>query len=189
MTERRLPLNHDQIRGVLEGRTQLRAPVFKSGLDAHFKFNSITKGRAIFGLATKIKKLPLCPPLFGVGSPFGSVGDRFYVPETWTLGEVSSNGVSIIYKASNDIRPDGISYEEFGSGLWFKREQDELDKFRQEIEWLDVVGNGFNWKPSFSLPRWAVRIRLEVVGLNVIPWLDNIWTWACDIRKIDPIFG
>lgn len=95
-------------------------------------------------------------------------GTRLWVRETWTIGEiVGDHSLSIVYKATNDIRPDGADYIEFGAGKVFKVGDCDLTRFRKEIERLDVEGNGSNWKSPFFLPRWASRITLEVDDVRV----------------------
>lgn len=98
--------------------------------------------------------------------PYGVVGDRLWVRETWMPAEVKSEqSVAILYKASNDVRPDGVGAESFGATRWFERPWEEINGFRQDIERMEVEGD--KWRPSLFLPRWASRLTLEIVGVRV----------------------
>ena len=74
--------------------------------------------------------------------PYGSVGERLWVRETWAVvPKVSDDGPR--HKAKGD-----------GTGATWR---------------ADWNGNpsGFPWKPSIHMPRWASRITLEVTGVRV----------------------
>ena len=74
--------------------------------------------------------------------PYGSVGERLWVRETWAVvPKVSDDGPK--HKAKGD-----------GTGATWR---------------ADWNGNpsGFPWKPSIHMPRWASRITLEVTGVRV----------------------
>lgn len=73
--------------------------------------------------------------------PFGEVGDRLWVRETWT-GESNS------YTKRRGIKQ--VSYradEEYRCG-----------KMKQYLG---------KWRPSIFMPRWASRITLEITGVRV----------------------
>ena len=76
--------------------------------------------------------------------PYGKVGDRLWVRETWaTLDFVINKKDEIIYKTD-------FGYEHppkiiFGDG--------------SEVEQ--------NWKPSIHMPRWASRILLDIINIRV----------------------
>ena len=74
--------------------------------------------------------------------PYGSVGERLWVRETWAVvPKVSDDGPK--HKAKGD-----------GTGATWR---------------ADWNGNpsGFPWKPSIHMPRWASRITLEVTGVRI----------------------
>lgn len=82
--------------------------------------------------------------------PFGSIGDRLWVKETFGStvwdhplckdGRKPKKGDPIIYRA------DPASNYQWGSG---KNSQGD-----------------FVWRPSLFMPRWASRITLEIVGIR-----------------------
>jgi len=74
--------------------------------------------------------------------PYGGVGKRLWVRETWAVvPKVSDDGPK--HKAKGD-----------GTGATWR---------------ADWNGNpsGFPWKPSIHMPRWASRITLEITGVRV----------------------
>ena len=77
--------------------------------------------------------------------PFGQVGDRLWVRETWYPAfsrAESDNGC--VYKADYGARPD-------------------LAK-----EWVPCSSRkGGGWKPSIHMPRWASRITLEITDIRI----------------------
>ena len=100
------------------------------------------------------------------GCPYGQAGDRLWVRETWMPCDTSPGGdVAVLYKASNDIRPDGVSCETFGASKWFFRGNEEVENFRIDIDYMDVYGE--RWRPSIFMRRWMSRITLEITGIRV----------------------
>lgn len=101
--------------------------------------------------------------------PFGSVGDRIWVRETWaTLGNEDGccvdwndnlckgdeRAAARIYRASCEQRPGDY-------GLWsipdnaYWNPHTENEKFEGA------------WRPSIHMPRWASRILLEITDVRV----------------------
>lgn len=78
--------------------------------------------------------------VFGVPCPFGGPGDRLWVRETWY--DDFQNG---------EQNPAGIYYRADG------------EPHEQGFEDLD----GFAWRPSIFMPRWASRITLAVTAVRV----------------------
>jgi hypothetical protein len=106
------------------------------------------------------------PAMLWRKSPYGEPSNRLWVREAWTIGETrGDNRLSILYKVSNDMRPNGVSYEEFGSGKWFTRPLPEVEKWKSEIERQEVEGG--RHYPSIHMPRWASRITLEITKVRV----------------------
>ena len=126
-------------------------------------------------------------------SPYGDVGDRLWVRETWVPSEEPEN--------HRDAK-DGFTYRADWS---MSDEQDYRD---------------FNWRPSIFMPRTASRITLEVIGVRVervqqitgvdanceglesrdafellwrvingkrpgCSWDDNPWVWVIEFRRVE----
>lgn len=77
---------------------------------------------------------------------FGQPGDRLWVRETWAdLGELSDGNFErqAIYRA------------------------DDIERYGDEDEYVDVTAPDMRWRPSIHMPRWACRIELEIVSVRV----------------------
>lgn len=180
MKERGMIFNAEMVRAILDGRkTQTRRPVKGVRPDNCLPIHPATATRS--GVHTHVMDAPkhgLCP--------FGVVGDRLWVRETWaTLGNedghpVDANGnlcsredAQRIYRASAIQNPGNY-------GLW------------TSPDGFDFEGS---WTPSIHMPRWASRITLEITDvrvehLNNISYDDAIsegikQDWTC----IDPGLG
>ncbi len=83
-----------------------------------------------------------CDCKHGVSCPYGEIGDRLWVREAWSIvPHVTEDGPK--NKAKGD-----------GTGVTWR------------AAW-DGNPSGFKWKPSIHMPRWASRINLEIVGVDV----------------------
>lgn len=78
-----------------------------------------------------------------VHCPYGRVGERLWVRETW------AKRVDV---DENTERDKAIHY------LKFRADGDDLD-----MEWHSYG----RWRPSIHMPRWASRITLEITGVRV----------------------
>ena len=74
-----------------------------------------------------------------VKCPYGQVGDRLWVRETWAVDRLYNDAKPIRIPANTEIIHKG-----------------ELD--------MAFVGK---WRPSIFMPRWASRINLEITGVRV----------------------
>lgn len=86
-----------------------------------------------------------------VPCPYGQLGDRLWVRETWAESfGTESDPDSIVYQADNRVR--------FHEDKIFKWDNDEpfYDK-----DWAE------KWKPAMFMPRWASRITLEITEIRV----------------------
>lgn len=80
-------------------------------------------------------------------SPYGGVGDKLYIRETWALGAYThKKQAEIIYKAGGSLTVP-----------W----NDWLEK---HTEYGASSLGEERWRPSIFLPRWASRITLEITG-------------------------
>lgn len=136
--ERPILFSGPMVRAILEGRkTQTRRIIKHQDL---IEFDELN-GEFIFAHARH------CPNYCdyacgGLACPYGRVGERLWVRETWAIvPAVSDDGSK--HKAKGD-----------GTGATWR---------------ADWNGNpsGFQWKPSIHMPRWASRITLEITGIRV----------------------
>ncbi len=84
--------------------------------------------------------------------PYGDVGDRLWVRETWRAVERESDNVDgILYDADNAFIP--------------------IENTAKAAEqWVVAYGNGkhgTSWRPSIFMPRWASRLLLEITQVRI----------------------
>jgi hypothetical protein len=137
MRERPIIFNREMVRAVMEGRkVQTRRAV---------KFPLRDKD-----LGCELSGNELAGEVSGGNyrnCPFGAVGDRLWVRETFSVvprtAYAASEGVQQV------IRPD---------------DNHDAAIFRSGWEHSSV---GIRWRPSIHMPRWASRITLEITGVRV----------------------
>jgi hypothetical protein len=122
MKKRPIIFNSEMVRVILDGRkTQTRRPInIKKLLHLH-----AYESRQLF-----IEEF----------CPFGEVGDRLWVRETWAC--VGAEHV----KPSDIVQGYSVEYK-----------ADDI-KTNWRVEW---------WRPSIHMPRWASRITLEITDVKV----------------------
>ncbi len=144
MTEYPIIFNSDMVKAILEGRkTQTRRPInpqpdegtlvgfsFFSGNDA-IEIRDYTKGTSMI-----------------IKCPFGKVGNRLWVKETWNITQFDNHGKlefpNIYYRADSSTQ-----------------------LFVSDVVWKYNRPNNGKWRPSIHMPRWASRITLKITGVNV----------------------
>ncbi|EJI1712707.1 hypothetical protein [Escherichia coli] len=139
MKERGVVFNDDMVRAILEGRkTQTRRPVKNVRADNCLVIRKPTKKRN--GVYTHVMDAPehgLCP--------FGNVGDRIWVRETFNAFWLDNDVIQEI--------KDGVSLAS------------ELCDYKADYSDSSKPAEG--WTPSIHMPRWASRILLEITDVRV----------------------
>lgn len=144
MKERSIIFKSEMVVAILEGRkTQTRRPIkFPPDVTT---VRSISKMDEFFKLENH--------GIFGhVTSPYGKVGDRLWVKETFRCG---SKG---IYDTCKKLKCH-MPYVEFkaGGGQYHMGGKEKPQLSNQSIKWT----------PSIHMPRWASRILLEITDVRV----------------------
>lgn len=152
MKERPILFNGDMVRAILDGRkTQTRLPVKHHNISVHLQ--------SVGNLAMSWCDFPGEPHTvtfddIGYACPYGAVGDRLWVRETFN------------WSADNELAP----YENH------KHCPERKNYSAQNVVWK-ADGQEWNplhpewgitkWLPSIHMPRWASRITLEITGIRV----------------------
>lgn len=141
MKERPILLNAEMVRAVLDGRkTQTRRMVANVDSDNCLALRKPTKTRnGIYTHAMDAPKHGLCP--------FGAVGDRLWVRETFAT------------LACGSYEPEKPS--------WSGSCQEARYRATDRLADLSADIRGYGWRPSIHMPRWASRITLEITGVRV----------------------
>jgi hypothetical protein len=86
--------------------------------------------------------------------PYGLVGDRLWVRETWRL--LSSMGVA--------------PYTEESTTIGYKTGMPHMVKISHAQGWNKIAtgrGDGFQWRSPLFMPRWASRITLMITDIHI----------------------
>ncbi|URG50594.1 hypothetical protein IG609_008900 [Pectobacterium quasiaquaticum] len=160
MKETGIIFNGEMVRAILPGqKTQTRRVVANVSPDNCLVLRKPTKTKN--GVYTHVLDAPqhdLCP--------FGKVGDRLWVRETF-------NGFWLDDDAIQEIK-DGIS------------KASDLCDYRSDYPDSSQPVGG--WTPSIHMPRWASRITLEITGVRV-ERLNDISEEDCWSEGIDEVDG
>ncbi|WP_312062312.1 hypothetical protein [Pantoea septica] len=144
MRERPILLNGYMVRAVLNGsKTQTRRIMTPQPADDIHRH--VFPNRDVQGWFSSLKHKH--GPTTAHICPFGAVGDRLWVRETFSVvprtAYAASEGVQQV------IRPD-----------------DNHDAAIFRAGWEHSTG-GIRWRPSIHMLRWASRITLEITGVRV----------------------
>lgn len=166
MRERPIIFNADMVRAVLDGRKTQTRRIMKVQPSADFcpmNMELETDFNARWytpGMVDKDGYLqPAKKQVFGVASegegytcPFGAVGDRLWVRETWSEDFANYYPNDRVWYAADDDRRLDIEIVDGVRGIY----SPESD-----------VHVPFRWRPSIHMPRWASRITLEITCVRV----------------------
>ncbi len=168
ITERGMIFNGEMVRAILDGRkTQTRRIV--KGADGAVKFCKEwdINGEEVFVVLGEKDHTGMNPVLGAISCPFGAVGERIWVRETWGVVSHELDEDGRIQPWTPD-RPATVIHEmPFGNGYYSGHAIYAADG---DFTWGDDDGyeDGRScWKPSIHMPRWASRILLEITDVRV----------------------
>lgn len=139
---RELPIlfNADMVRAVLDGRKTQTRRIIKLDHERGME-NPVVRGK---GGAVSYVGCRLASTL----CPFGEIGDRLWVRETFRVHSRATDVATLVYKASEQQS-------------WTQQTH------RVPIEKCIKPAVIDKWTPSIHMPRWASRITLEITGVRV----------------------
>jgi len=158
--ERPILMSTDMVKAILEGRKTMTRRVMKPQPDNELTMYSLN---GAINWRDELLNLDEYPYGNYTGCPYGQVGDRLWVRETWD---------DMVCLAST----------EKGKG---KGESNPLYKASADSTELKIMQG--HWKPSIFMPRWASRITLEITGVRV-ERLQEIDSWDCIYEGIHQKF-
>ena len=162
MKERGMIFNGEMVRAILDGRkTQTRRPI-------KWKQTRFTE----IGEREDGSKLPWSEDAehacdFWHPCPFGAVGDRIWVRETWGVVSHAFSDDGLMIDWVPDRPATAIHEMPFGNGYYSGYAIYAADG---DFTWGDDDGyeDGRScWKPSIHMPRAASRILLEITNVRV----------------------
>lgn len=152
MRERPIIFNGEMVRAVLDGRkAQTRRIINWRGLDEglNLQFSGLRASEEPNGWVIESNSRTSsewrCQP---TPCPFGAVGDRLWVRETFRVHSRATDVATLVYKASEQQS-------------WTQQTH------RVPIEKCNKPAVVDTWTPSIHMPRWASRITLEITGVRV----------------------
>lgn len=146
--ERPILFSCEMVRAILGGRKSMARRVVK------IKADGIEPAERYPGEWQPWRGGERLPTIF---CPYGEVGERLWVRETWSLCSLSQDGRdTVAYRADGAIHDtaNDIIYEKAPFTI------DDLERDQPTVKWA-------KWTPSIHMPRWASRLMLEVTGVRV----------------------
>jgi len=172
MKERPILFNADMVRAVLDGRkTQTRRIMTVQPESNQFGLLRITDStkRSDIGkyhwAESNATGNHVRSKLFAC--PFGAVGDRLWVKETWSVVSHAFDDDGLMIDYVPDRPATTVHEKPFGRGYYSGHAIYAADG---GFTWGDddgCVDGRSCWKPSIHMPRWASRITLEITGVRV----------------------
>lgn len=163
MKTRPIIFSAEMIRAILDGRKTQTRRVVKLDSRYHPKALKYTKRFGYEdGMFYPCSQLSL--RVKGVKCPYGQVGDRFFVRETWQYYDWTEDGQPYIcYKADNAIAlcdyPEELDDEIVS--VW-----ESLSKTENYKKHGNRAADS-KWRSPLHMPRWASRIDLEIKTVRV----------------------
>lgn len=94
--------------------------------------------------------------------PFGQVGDRLWVRETWAHYQTVAH---VQGRTSSEVSDGRAAYRADGFDTIAQVKEHVRSMVGVACEAVEVRGDA--WRPSIHMPRWASRLTLEITGVRV----------------------
>ncbi len=172
--ERPIIFNTEMVKAILGGRkTMTRRVVSVDRVDGHPQLNNLKIMTLKNGKQGWLNSQDDHENHINKFSPFGLVGDRLYVRETWQLHSRATDLATVVYAASEQ-------------NSW-----SEMHRLIPADLTLSITPKPFQegWRSSIHMPRIASRITLEITDIR-IERLNDISEEDAKAEGVQPIdFG
>lgn len=197
MKERGMIFNAEMVRAILDGRkTQTRRPI-------KWKQTRFTE----IGEREDGSKWPWSEDAehacdFWHPCPFGAVGDRIWVRETWARYNIDQNSHDIAYRATTpeDWPEEGRWRPSIHMPRWASRILLEITNVRVErlnaISQEDAQAEGMDltgWRPTYSDPDSGGEVLTPYDNFAQLwesiygeeSWKANPWVWVIEFKRVE----
>lgn len=197
MKERGMIFNGEMVRAILDGRkTQTRRPI-------KWKQTRFTE----IGEREDGSKWPWSEDTehacdFWHPCPFGTVGDRIWVRETWARYNIDQNSHDIAYRATTpeDWPEEGRWRPSIHMPRWANRILLEITSVRVErlnsISQEDAQAEGLEltgWRPTYSDPDSGGEVMTPYDNFAELwssiygdeSWKANPWVWVISFKRVE----
>ena len=187
MKERPVLFNGEMVRAILDGRKTQTRRILVTRPTNHYDGFTFEAGKhhphIVRGGMTLVSSE-------GISCPFGLVGDRLWVRETWGVVSHDFDENERIIDWVPDRPARAIHEMPFGNGYYSGHAIYAADG---EFTWGDDDGHGEKscWKPSIHMPRSACRLVLEITDVRVerLNSISEEDALAEGIRRTENNFG
>ncbi len=137
-----------------------------------------------------------------VKCPYGQVGDRLWVRETWAYGYTNQSPDRIIYKADNTPLPDALARGTYTASAGFGKWAPSIHMFRkdsritleitdirvervQEISFADRLAEGITYKFPYiqDTKRDFANLWDSLNAKRGYGWEVNPWVWVIGFKR------
>lgn len=181
MSERPILFSGPMVKAILEGRkTMTRRVVKPQPID-------VVKNKGLENSWCAVRLNGAFPAV----CPYGQVGDRLWVRETWYVE--NNDDYYPYYKASEEHpeifpkwRPS-IFMPRWASRITLEITGVRVEKL-QEITEEDAMKEGVNWQDTAGLARFTAKKLFMTLWDSIngkkYPWASNPWVWVIAFKKL-----
>lgn len=202
--ERGMIFNGEMVRAILDSRkTQTRRIV--KGADGTVKFCKEwdINGEEIFVVLGEKDHTGMNPVLGAISCPFGGVGDRIWVRETWARYNIDQNSHDIAYRATTPAdwpeegrwRPS-IHMPRWASRILLEITDVRVERLREisqadaEAEGVGKLKKGFwkNYQPGWTEFQLTARGSFATLWKSIYgdeSWYADPWVWVIEFKRIE----
>lgn len=196
--------NGEMVRAILDSRkTQTRRIV--KGADGAVKFCKEwdINGEEIFVVLGEKDHTGMNPVLGAISCPFGGVGDRIWVRETWARYNIDQNSHDIAYRATTPAdwpeegrwRPS-IHMPRWASRILLEITDVRVERLREisqadaEAEGVGKLKKGFwkNYQPGWTEFQLTARGSFATLWKSIYgdeSWYADPWVWVIEFKRIE----
>jgi len=167
MKEKPILYNGEMVRAVLEGRKTQTRRIIKP----------ISQDKWLFDGSWSDKYVKNPGNFVVEHCPYGKVGDRLWVRETWKISSfMEGEPIEFQYRADMTTKEENEMSDCVAYEYWYENMVSDSSSYLEKIghpmnnEGIYHWKNGESplpWKPSIHMPRWASRITLEIINVKI----------------------